>query len=200
MTDATGAAPVVDDEGWLESARHVASPNFDQRPPGCDVSLLVLHNISLPPGSYGGDHIERFFCNRLDSTEHPYFPEIENLKVSAHLLVRRDGEIVQFVSLLQRAWHAGRSCFEGRPECNDFSIGVELEGTDHEPYSAEQYASLIRLSQSLMTAFPAITPERIVGHEHIAPERKTDPGPAFDWGYFLDHLSILHNPLVDGSG
>ncbi len=199
MIEPTGTVSSITAEGWLESARHVVSPNFDQRPSGADISLLVLHNISLPPGQYGGDHIERFFCNGLDASEHPYFREITHLKVSAHLLLRRDGGLIQFVSLLDRAWHAGRSCFEGRPECNDFSIGVELEGTDDEPYTPEQYTALVRLSQSLMAMFPAITPDRIVGHEHIAPERKTDPGPAFDWGYFLDHLAILDNPLTDGS-
>lgn len=181
----------MDQEGWLGCARHCPSPNHGERPPEAVISLLVIHNISLPPGQYGGPDIEAFFCNRLDCDQHPFYREIAHLKVSAHGLIRRDGELVQFVPLLKRAWHAGRSCFEGREECNDFSIGVELEGCDDEPYSDAQYRTLVALSQKLMALFPAITPDRIVGHEHIAPGRKTDPGPAFDWRRYLEELSPM---------
>lgn len=189
--------PWVDGAGWLSGARRVPSPNANERPEGADISLLVLHNISLPPGQFGGDEVERFFCNSLDPQAHPYFAEIRDLTVSAHLFIRRDGEAVQFVPLTHRAWHAGRSMFEGREECNDFSIGIELEGTDDEPYTAAQYQSLVRITSCLMACFPAITPERIVGHEHIAPDRKTDPGPFFDWKHFLNELAVLHNPAQD---
>lgn len=145
------------------------------------ISLLVVHGISLPPGEFGGDAIERLFCNTLDCSEHPWFERLRDLRVSAHLLIRRDGELVQFVSLEERAWHAGRSSFEGVAECNDYGIGVELEGTDHEPYTDAQYNRLIPLARGVMQRFPGITPDRIVGHSDIAPGRKTDPGPAFDW-------------------
>ncbi len=167
--------------GRVPTARWCPSPNFGTRPEGAPISLLVVHNISLPPGQFGGDAIERFFCNQLDATEHPYFETIADMKVSSHLLVRRDGSLVQFVSLLDRAWHAGRSCFRGEEECNDFSIGVELEGTDDIPYTAAQYQALVDLSRLIMLAWPEITPGRITGHSDIAPGRKTDPGPAFDW-------------------
>lgn len=183
-------------DGWISAARKVPSPNFNQRPGGTPVSLLVLHNISLPPGQFEGDAIERFFLNMLDPEAHPYFQQIRDLKVSSHFLIRRNGELLQFVSVRDRAWHAGRSSFEGQAECNDFSVGVELEGTDDIPYSDAQYARLVNLTQSLMSAFPAITPERIVGHEHVAPGRKTDPGPAFDWPRFLDQLCTL-KPKTD---
>lgn len=177
--------------GWLKNARAVPSPNFNARPPGADISLLVIHNISLPPGQFAGNDVEQFFCNRLDCSAHPYFAQIADLKVSSHLFIRRDGEVVQFVSLFERAWHAGRSDFEGQVECNDYSIGVELEGADDLQYSEAQYARLIELSRQLMVLFPAITADRIVGHNHIAPGRKTDPGPAFDWQFYLSHLAIL---------
>jgi len=178
-------------DGWLSCARRVPSPNCDRRPPGETISLLVIHNISLPPGQYGSDCIERFFCNRLDPAEHPWFETIADLRVSSHFLIRRDGELVQFVSLLDRAWHAGQSCFEGREACNDFSIGVELEGQDDEPFEPAQYEALVGLTRSLFTLLPEITPERILGHEHIAPGRKTDPGPAFDWHRYLNALQVL---------
>lgn len=170
--------------GHLPGARWCPSPNFGPRPEGADISLLIVHNISLPPGRFGGDAIERFFCNRLDAGEHPYFETIADLKVSAHALIQRDGAVVQFVSLLERAWHAGRSSFCGREECNDFSIGIELEGTDDMPYTEAQYRSLARLSRLIMVAWPDIDPSRITGHSDVAPGRKTDPGPAFDWPYF----------------
>lgn len=177
--------------GWLMNARAVPSPNFNVRPSDSDVSLLVIHNISLPPGEFSGACVEEFFCNRLDCTAHPYFAEIADLKVSSHLFIRRNGELVQFVSLFDRAWHAGRSVFEGQIECNDYSIGIELEGTDEQQYTQAQYARLIEVSRQVLALFPTITADRIVGHNHIAPGRKTDPGPAFDWQFYLSHLTIL---------
>ena len=167
--------------GWLTQARRVRSPNFEPRPAGCEPDLLVIHNISLPPGCYGGDCIEQLFTNCLDWDGHPYFGRIRGLEVSAHLLIRRTGEVLQFVDLLHRAWHAGESCFEGRENCNDFSVGLELEGTDDDPYTDAQYSVLAAVTRILQGRFPAITPNRIVGHSDIAPGRKTDPGPAFDW-------------------
>ena len=160
------------------------SSNFNTRP-GCDSpDLLVIHNISLPPGEFGGGHIEGFFCNELDSALHPYFAEICHLKVSAHLLIDRLGHLTQFVSFLDRAWHAGVSSFQGRENCNDFSIGIELEGTDELPYTEKQYQVLVAVTQVLMRQYPGITAERVVGHCHIAPDRKTDPGDAFDWDLY----------------
>jgi AmpD protein len=167
--------------GLLDGARQAPSPNCDARPANCDIDLLVIHNISLPPGEFGGPHIESLFLNALDPKAHPYFADICGMKVSAHLLIRRGGEILQFVPLHLRAWHAGESCFEGRTVCNDFSIGIELEGSDDHPYEREQYAALAEVARTLMAAYPGITPERIVGHSDIAPGRKTDPGPSFDW-------------------
>ncbi len=175
--------------GWLEEARLVKSPNFNQRPASVCIDLLVIHNISLPPGEFGGDEVERFFQNRLNVSEHPFFEEIAGLEVSSHFYIRRTGEIVQFVSTEERAWHAGVSSFDGRENCNDFSIGIELEGTDDVPYETAQYDSLVRLTQQLMVAYPEITSDRIQGHCDIAPSRKTDPGPAFDWAHFLGQLS-----------
>lgn len=177
-------------DGWLEGARQVRSCNCGARPDGCDPDLLVIHNISLPPGCYGGDAIERFFTNCLDWEEHPYYSEIRGMEVSSHLLVRRDGELVQFVSFDDRAWHAGQSCFGGRENCNDFSIGIELEGTDDEPYTDRQYAVLGAVSEALIAAFPGLNESRITGHSDIAPGRKTDPGPAFDWRRYRDDLAL----------
>lgn len=175
-------------DGWIPAARHAPSDNCDARPAGTGISLLVIHGISLPPGAFGGDAIERLFCNSLDCNEHPWFERLRGVRVSAHLLIRRDGELVQFVSLLDRAWHAGRSCFEGRSECNDFGVGIELEGTDHEPYTDAQYRRLIPLVSGIMQALPGITPGRVTGHADIAPGRKTDPGPAFDWSRFRNGI------------
>lgn len=152
------------------------------------VDLLVIHNISLPPKEFGGPWIDDLFLNRLDPVAHPYFVDIYNRKVSSHLLIRRGGELLQYVPLCQRAWHAGESCFEGRKRCNDFSIGIELEGADEIPYTAQQYHRLILTTRSIMSLYPAVVRERIVGHSTIAPGRKTDPGPAFDWGRYLDAL------------
>jgi AmpD protein len=176
-------------DGWLEGVRQLHSPNCGERPGSCDPDLLVIHNISLPPGCYGGDAIERFFTNCLDWEEHPYYREIRGMEVSSHLLLRRDGDLVQFVSFNDRAWHAGASCFDGRENCNDFSIGIELEGTDDEPYTDVQYAVLADVSAALLKAFPGLEESRITGHSDIAPGRKTDPGPAFDWRRYRDELA-----------
>ncbi len=178
----------VDAEGWLVGEERCPSPNFNARPAGAEISLLVLHNISLPPGQFGGGHIQRFFQNRLDPGAHPYFASIATLQVSAHLLIERSGHLVQFVPFTERAWHAGRSCFAGVAECNDYSIGIELEGTDIEPYTDAQYQCLQRVIAVLQRQYPAITRARITGHSDIAPERKTDPGPAFDWGRLIRSL------------
>lgn len=176
--------------GWLEGeVRRLPSPNCDARAAGEVVDLLVIHSISLPPGEFGGPYIDALFTNSLDETEHPYFKEIAGLKVSAHLLIRRDGEVVQYVPLTERAWHAGLSCFEGRERCNDFSIGIELEGDELTEYEPVQYQRLAELARRLMTVFPAITPARIAGHSDIAPQRKSDPGPHFDWPYFRSLLT-----------
>lgn len=164
------------------------SPNCEARPPACKPELLVIHNISLPPGCYGGDHIERFFTNCLDWEEHAYFDEIRGMEVSAHLLVKRTGELLQFVSFDERAWHAGQSVFEGRENCNDFSIGIELEGCDDEPYTDAQYDALCAVTASLLAHYPGMSSQGIVGHCDIAPGRKTDPGPAFDWGRYRCNL------------
>lgn len=179
----------IDPDGWLIGGGHIASPNFDERPDGLVPSLLVVHNISLPPGQFGGGYIEQFFCNRLDATEHPYFCEIADMQVSAHLLIDRRGGVTQFVSLLHRAWHAGQSCFAGRDNCNDFSIGIELEGTGDLPYTDEQYRVLAGVTDAVMQRFPLVTGERLTGHSDIAPGRKTDPGPAFDWDRYRLSLS-----------
>ena len=172
---------VEPDNGLVVPARQARSPNQDARPPGMQPELLVLHGISLPPGEFGGDGVHALFTNTLDSRAHPYYAGIADLRVSAHLFLRRDGELIQYVPLHRRAWHAGRSCWRGREACNDFAIGIELEGTDTAPYTAAQYAALAPLCRAIMQAFPAIGPGEIVGHSDIAPGRKTDPGPAFDW-------------------
>ncbi|MEL7448737.1 MAG: 1,6-anhydro-N-acetylmuramyl-L-alanine amidase AmpD [Pseudomonadota bacterium] len=167
--------------GLVDGAVYLPSPNCDDRPQGVAVDLIVVHGISLPPGEFGGDYISRFFLNELDPSEHPFFETIADLRVSAHVLVRRDGSVVQYVPFHKRAWHAGQSTFEGRTACNDFAVGIELEGTDETPYAAEQYAALVALVQALCGAYPALDTQRIAGHADIAPGRKTDPGPAFDW-------------------
>ena len=170
--------------GLLLGARQVASPNRDARPPGVAIDLLVVHGISLPAGHFRGRAVEALFCNRLDPRAHPDFAPVAALRVSAHLFVRRGGTVIQFVPLTERAWHAGVSCWQGRERCNDFSIGIELEGTDRHPYTHAQYHRLAQLCRLLMTGWPALRPERIVGHSDIAPGRKTDPGPLFDWAHF----------------
>ena len=174
--------------GLVAPARQCPSPNCDDRPAGSEPSLLVIHGISLPPGKFGGPEVEQLFTNTLDWDSHPYFDEIRGLEVSAHLLIDRSGEITQFVPFDKRAWHAGASCHDGRENCNDFSIGIELEGTDDLPYTQAQYKQLVRVSEALMQTYPAITKERITGHQHIAPGRKTDPGYLFDWDFYLNKL------------
>ncbi len=172
---------------FLQPAIRCPSPNFNARPQG-EISLLVIHNISLPPNEFAGGYIEDFFQNNLDVNAHPYFKQIGNLQVSAHLLIDRQGKATQFVAFNQRAWHAGVSQFEGRDNCNDFSIGIEMEGTDTTAYTDAQYQSLIAISRCLMLAYPQITPSRITGHAQIAPKRKTDPGMAFSWQRYLQGL------------
>jgi len=157
------------------------SPNFDSRPAGMDIDLVIVHGISLPPGEFGGEAISRLFRNELDPSEHPSFRDLGGLRVSAHALIDRGGAITQYVSFLDRAWHAGPSSYHGRPACNDFSIGIELEGTDSLPYERSQYEALAALTRALMSRWPAVRPDRIVGHSDVAPGRKTDPGPVFDW-------------------
>lgn len=168
-------------DGWLSGAHRVESPNCNPRPAGVAPELIVIHGISLPPGQYGGSAIEALFTNSLDPAGHPYFGEIAHLEVSAHFLIRRGGELVQFVSTDVRAWHAGVSCWQGREQCNDFSVGIELEGCDHQPYADPQYETLLKLIAILQTQYPSILADAIVGHSDVAPGRKTDPGPAFDW-------------------
>lgn len=166
--------------GWCQGIRHCPSPNFNERPNG-EISLLVIHNISLPPAQFATGKVQEFFQNCLDVTEHPYFEGIAELRVSAHFLIERDGGVTQFVSCLDRAWHAGISRFDGREGCNDFSLGIELEGTDELPFTDAQYAALNALTKQLQSAYTSITTQRIRGHSDIAPGRKTDPGPCFDW-------------------
>ncbi len=168
-------------DGWIPAARQMHSPNSNPRPEGALVELIVIHNISLPPGNYGGGFIEALFTNQLDPHAHPYFQTLIGLQVSAHFLVRRTGELLQFVSTEDRAWHAGQSRWCGRENCNDFSLGIELEGTDDDLYTDAQYDQLKGLIEALWCCYPTLSPEAIVGHCDIAPGRKTDPGPAFDW-------------------
>ncbi|WP_058912268.1 1,6-anhydro-N-acetylmuramyl-L-alanine amidase AmpD [Entomohabitans teleogrylli] len=171
------------EDGWLTGVRRQPSPHCDERPPGETPSLLVVHNISLPPGQFGGPWIDALFNGTLDPQAHPFFAGIAHLRVSAHCLIRRDGEIVQYVPFNQRAWHAGISRYQGRERCNDFSIGIELEGTDTLAYTDAQYQQLARITRLLISFYPAIA-SHMTGHCDIAPERKTDPGPAFDWPRF----------------
>ncbi len=179
-------------DGVLESARQNPSPNHDERPEGDHPSLIVLHNISLPPDEFGGDGIDELFTNKLDPDKHPFYAEICHLRVASHLLIRRDGEIVQYVPFHKRAFHAGLSCYRGRNNCNDFSVGIELEGSDFVPFTAIQYKQLIMVIKSLCEAYPELKYENITGHQHIAPGRKTDPGPFFDWELLS---ASLHIPL-----
>jgi N-acetyl-anhydromuramoyl-L-alanine amidase len=167
--------------GLMREARQVASPNCDLRPVGVEADLIVIHGISLPPGEFGGPWIERLFTNSLPAEIHPYFSEVAALRVSSHLVVQRDGALTQYVSFADRAWHAGQSIYEGREACNDFSVGVELEGEDTVPYEATQYDALAEAVAALCAAYPRLSRQRLVGHSDIAPGRKTDPGPAFDW-------------------
>ena len=169
------------ESGLMHGARQIDSPNYDSRPPGVEADLIVVHGISLPPGEFGGPWIDRLFTNSLPAEVHPYFTEVGSLRVSSHLVVKRDGAVTQYVKFTERAWHAGKSIYQGREACNDFSVGVELEGTDTLPYEAEQYDALALVVAALCAAYPRLSPDRLVGHSDIAPGRKTDPGPTFDW-------------------
>ncbi len=182
-----GPALSIGADGWAAGVRRKPSENCDARPPGAPIDLLVLHNISLPPGQYGGAGIEQFFCNALDSRAHPFLAQLAGLRVSAHFLIERDGRVTQFVSCALRAWHAGASSFEGRATCNDFSVGIELEGTDFTAFEPEQYAALAGLTRALRAALPR---RAVRGHSHIAPGRKTDPGPMFDWLRFASQAQM----------
>ena len=193
-----GYSPVIEGEkvrnvnlpsGLLDSARYLPSPNKDERPPGATIDTLVIHSISLPPGEFGSPDVEFFFCNGLSQHGHPFYESICQLTVSAHLLIRRDGSVIQLVPFGERAWHAGVSEFDGRTRVNDFSIGIELEGSDFVPYEERQYQELISVTQALRVAYPGITRERIVGHHQIAPQRKTDPGPYFNWTRYRQALA-----------
>ena len=179
------------DHGWYRATRRCVSPNFDVRPPGIAVSLVVVHSISLPPGEYGGNAIEQLFSNRLDAAAHPYFARLRDLRVSAHFVIRRDGTLLQFVSCAKRAWHAGVSTWNGRAGCNDFSVGIELEGLEGSTFETAQYERLATTLQALAERYPI---RAVVGHEHVAPGRKHDPGAGFDWAR-LRQLSSL--PRVD---
>jgi len=172
----------------LVDARQTPSPNFTERAPGEEISLLVIHNISLPPGEYGGHYIDDLFCNCLDYSAHPYFNDLKGLRVSSHLLINRQGKVTQYVPFNLKAHHAGESSFQGRAQCNDFSIGIEMEGADHIPYTEIQYQVLAEVSRALLQSYPLIKAERIVGHSDIAPGRKTDPGEAFQWDHYKQLL------------
>jgi N-acetyl-anhydromuramoyl-L-alanine amidase len=166
------------DEGLYREANQLASPNFNHRPPNTNISLVVIHNISLPPNQFGGTGVEALFTNKLNPDEHPYYRDIAHIEVSAHFYIRRSGELIQFVHTDNRAWHAGKSEWEGISGCNDYSIGIELEGSDSQPFTEAQYQTLLHLLNDLKTRYPI---RSIVGHEHVAPQRKTDPGPFFEW-------------------
>jgi len=184
MVSASGFAEMdwlIGDDGWIPAARRCCSPNCDARPEGVVVNTLVIHAISLPPDKFGDDYISDLFTNRLNSNDHPYFEEISEFKVSSHLLINRKGVLTQYVPVIDRAWHAGLSVFRGVEQVNDFSIGLELEGCDSQPFEEDQYHALVKLTKAIQRRFPTITMDRIVGHADIAPGRKTDPGPCFDW-------------------
>lgn len=176
----------IDATGLLDTAQFIASPNCDERPPGTDINLLVIHNISLPPNEFGGDGVIELFTNRIDPQAHPYYQSLQGLKVSVHFFIRRDGSLIQFVPCNQRAWHAGVSNWQGQERCNDFSIGIELEGSDTTPFTDAQYHVLIALTECLCDRYPI---QHIAGHSDIAPGRKTDPGPYFDWQRYTTGIS-----------
>lgn len=178
-------------DGWAGGVRHLPSPNFDARPDGEAVVLLVIHNISLPPSQYGGDWIDDLFLNRLDPQAHPYFETIHEFEVSSHFLIKRDGDITQYVSCNDRAWHAGASCWRGRTRCNDFAIGIELEGDDFSPFTEVQYESLRTLTEAILVRYPSI--DGVAGHSEISPGRKTDPGEHFDWQRYVIESKIKAN-------
>lgn len=179
----------IDEDGVLGGAPQFASPNCDERPDGTEITLLVVHNISLPPGEFGGQDVIRFFTNTLDFAAHPYYETLRDLRVSAHFLIRRGGELIQLVPCARRAWHAGPSSWRGRERCNDFSVGVELEGADDQAYASQQYTNLANLLAALRRRYPIVD---VVGHADIAPGRKTDPGPGFDWGRLRESLARVH--------
>jgi N-acetyl-anhydromuramoyl-L-alanine amidase len=178
----------IDAAGWAAGARRIDSPNGDPRPAGAPIELIVVHGISLPPGDFGGDQIEKLFTNTLDCDAHPYFRGLRGLRVSSHFLIRRDGELLQFVSCARRAWHAGASCWQGRNACNDYSIGIEFEGSDHVAYERSQYRTGRALLRALRAAYPI---RGIAGHSDVAPGRKTDPGPHFDWSALRQPRALL---------
>jgi len=180
----------INQNGWLQGVEIIRSPNFEERPQQGDIRLVVIHAISLPPGQYGGGFIQQFFTNQLDPGAHAYFSEIIDMKVSAHCLIQRDGHLIQFVSFRDRAWHAGLSCWNGEHNCNDFSIGIELEGCDNDNFDVRQYQQLSALVIALRKQYPAISEQSICGHSEIAPGRKTDPGPNFDWNRLAQ---LTHN-------
>jgi AmpD protein len=175
----------IDAEGWCEGITRQPSPNCDARPVGTAISLLLLHNISLPPNAFGGPYIADLFANRLDYDAHPYFDQLRDLRVSAHFLIRRDGSAIQFVATEARAWHAGVSALDGRERCNDFSVGIEMEGSDFQPFEEAQYGTLLALTNALLVRYRLTD---LTGHEHVAPGRKTDPGPCFDWVRYRESL------------
>lgn len=185
----------VDRAGIVQAAAQRPSPNCDDRPPGAEISLIVIHNISLPPGQFGGGAIAQLFTNRLDPAGHPYFATLAHLRVSAHFLIGRDGALTQFVPCGRRAWHAGRSSWRGRPDCNNFSVGVELEGSDELAYEPAQYGVLAQLAQALCRRYPITD---FAGHDDVAPGRKTDPGPAFDWARFRQLVAVAEGPSPAG--
>ena len=178
---------------WLNPVYRRTSPNQDERPREYDISLLVIHAISLPPGEFGSGEVERLFTNSLDCSSHPSYSSLEGVRVSSHLLIDRNGRVTQFVPFDRRAWHAGESSFQGRKECNNFGIGIELEGTETVPFTESQYSALIAIARVLMDRYPLIQSHRIVGHNEIAPHRKWDPGPQFDWSMFKERLHGLRN-------
>ena len=180
--------PAVWDAGWWQPARQRVSPNFDARPADQAIDLAVIHSISLPPGVYGGDEIHALFTNQLDPQAHPYFADVAQLKVSSHFLIRRDGQCEQYVSIFDRAWHAGLSQWRGRQRCNDFAIGIELEGLEHTPFEARQYGTLVRVLRAISSICPLAG---VAGHEHVSPGRKSDPGSAFDWSTVRSELADL---------
>lgn len=186
--------------GKLSCARQVSTQHLDERCDSTDINLLVVHNIPLPPNQFGGPYIEQLFKGTLKPDDDPFFEQIYQLRVSAHCLIRRDGEIVQFVPFDKRAWHAGLSSFQGRAKCNDFSIGIEMEGADHIPYTDEQYQSLLSVSEAIMQAYPKINLSRVVGHQDIAPFRKTDPGVSFDWSRYRVQLGLALKQLQSLKG
>ena len=183
-------------DGWLEDVRWLPSPNFGERPLGEPVSLVVIHNISLPPDEFGGDWVEDFFLNRLDPTVNPYFSTIFEMQVSAHFYIRRDGRVIQFVGCDRRAWHAGQSCWCERDNCNDYSVGIELEGTDTQPFTNTQYEALWRVLEAICTHYPIAA---IAGHCHVSPGRKSDPGPYFDWIALRERYPNLDLPVEIGA-